>query len=226
VRLPQDLLSDPHLTDVGFFEPHFASETPVIRSLRQAVNVEDVASGPDLAPPMLGADTAAVLREAGLSEDEIAEAIREEFPDTAVVALSAYVQVERATALLASGERSGYLLKTRVTDVEEHDAAVVATTVDPAADHDLSADVGGTKVAGSIGAHHRVVSSSFRARSHATSASRETSACSPERRSLTAFGASATAAGLAQDCGIGAEWSHTQVLFHVRNSRVPQSQGE
>ena len=49
---------------------------------------------------------------------EAAEAIREEFPDTAVVALSAHVQVERATALLASGERSGYLLKSRVTDVE------------------------------------------------------------------------------------------------------------
>jgi hypothetical protein len=29
------------------------------------------------------------------------------FPETAVVALSAHVQVERATALLASGERSG-----------------------------------------------------------------------------------------------------------------------
>src|SRR5256714_11809473 len=50
---------------------------------------------------------------------EAAEAIREEFPDTAVVALSAHVQVERATALLASGERSGYLLKSRVTDVED-----------------------------------------------------------------------------------------------------------
>jgi DNA-binding NarL/FixJ family response regulator len=50
---------------------------------------------------------------------EAAEAIREEFPETAVVALSAYVQVERATALLASGGRSGYLLKSRVTDVED-----------------------------------------------------------------------------------------------------------
>src|SRR5258705_5269720 len=50
---------------------------------------------------------------------EAAEAILEEFPDTAVVALSAHVQVERATALLASGGRSGYLLKSRVTDVED-----------------------------------------------------------------------------------------------------------
>src|ERR1700745_1046668 len=47
---------------------------------------------------------------------EAAEAIRGEFPDTAVVALSAHVQVERATTLLASGERSGYLLTSRVTD--------------------------------------------------------------------------------------------------------------
>jgi DNA-binding NarL/FixJ family response regulator len=50
---------------------------------------------------------------------EAADAIREEFPDIAVVALSAHVQVERATALLASGKRSGYLLKSRVTDVDE-----------------------------------------------------------------------------------------------------------
>src|SRR2546421_13114472 len=44
---------------------------------------------------------------------EAAEAIREEFPDTAVVALSAHVQVERATALLASGGRGGDPLKSR-----------------------------------------------------------------------------------------------------------------
>src|SRR5260370_11195996 len=50
---------------------------------------------------------------------EAAETIREEFPETAIVALSAHVQVERATALLASGQRSGYLLKSRVTDIEE-----------------------------------------------------------------------------------------------------------
>ena len=46
-------------------------------------------------------------------------AIREEFPETAIVVLTAHVQVERATELLSSGERVGYLLKSRVTDVDE-----------------------------------------------------------------------------------------------------------
>jgi DNA-binding NarL/FixJ family response regulator len=50
---------------------------------------------------------------------EAARVIREEFPQTAILVLSAHVQVEQATDLLASGERSGYLLKSRVTDVEE-----------------------------------------------------------------------------------------------------------
>jgi crotonobetainyl-CoA:carnitine CoA-transferase CaiB-like acyl-CoA transferase len=71
VRTPQDLLTDPHLADVGFFETHFASDTPIRRTLRQAVNVEEVGSALDLPPPPLGADTAAVLREAGCSEAEI-----------------------------------------------------------------------------------------------------------------------------------------------------------
>jgi len=68
---------------------------------------------------------------------EAAEAILEEFPETAVVALSAHVQVERATALLASGERSGYLLKSRVIDVEDFVETLErivngASVVDPA----------------------------------------------------------------------------------------------
>jgi DNA-binding NarL/FixJ family response regulator len=49
---------------------------------------------------------------------EAAASIRDELPETAIVVLTAHVQVERATELLASGERSGYLLKTRVTDVD------------------------------------------------------------------------------------------------------------
>jgi crotonobetainyl-CoA:carnitine CoA-transferase CaiB-like acyl-CoA transferase len=75
VRLPEDLIADPHLADVGFFAARFAGDTPVKRALRQAVNVEGVASERDRAPPLLGADTEAVLREAGLSQAEIAEVL-------------------------------------------------------------------------------------------------------------------------------------------------------
>jgi serine/threonine-protein kinase PknK len=50
---------------------------------------------------------------------DAARTIREEFPEIAIVVLSAHVQLEQATELLASGQRSGYLLKSRVTDVED-----------------------------------------------------------------------------------------------------------
>jgi DNA-binding NarL/FixJ family response regulator len=50
---------------------------------------------------------------------DAARVIREEMPEIAILVLSAHVEVEQATDLLASGERSGYLLKTRVTDVDE-----------------------------------------------------------------------------------------------------------
>jgi DNA-binding NarL/FixJ family response regulator len=50
---------------------------------------------------------------------EAARVIQRDFPQTAVVVLSAHVEVEHAMDLLASGRRTGYLLKSRVTDVGE-----------------------------------------------------------------------------------------------------------
>jgi DNA-binding NarL/FixJ family response regulator len=48
-----------------------------------------------------------------------AQLIKRQYPQTAVVVLSAHVEVEQAMDLLANGERTGYLLKSRVTDVTE-----------------------------------------------------------------------------------------------------------
>jgi DNA-binding NarL/FixJ family response regulator len=50
---------------------------------------------------------------------DAARVIQREFPETAVVVLSAHVEVEHAMDLLATGHRTGYLLKSRVTDVAE-----------------------------------------------------------------------------------------------------------
>ena len=50
---------------------------------------------------------------------DAARVIREELPDTAILVLSAHVDVEHATELLASGHGIGYLLKTRITDVAD-----------------------------------------------------------------------------------------------------------
>jgi DNA-binding NarL/FixJ family response regulator len=50
---------------------------------------------------------------------DAARVIREEMPQTPILVLSAHVQVEQAMDLPGSGERSGYLLKSRVTDVDE-----------------------------------------------------------------------------------------------------------
>jgi serine/threonine-protein kinase PknK len=67
---------------------------------------------------------------------EAALVIRQELPDTAIVLLSAHIEVEEAMELLAGGERLGYLLKSRVTDVAEFIGTVRtivagASVVDP-----------------------------------------------------------------------------------------------
>jgi DNA-binding NarL/FixJ family response regulator len=50
---------------------------------------------------------------------EAARTIRRELPAVCVLVLSAHVEVEEATELLAGGQGIGYLLKSRVTEVTE-----------------------------------------------------------------------------------------------------------
>ena len=75
---------------------------------------------------------------------EAARAIRREQPDTGIVVLSAHVEVEHAMELLESGRRTGYLLKGRVTDVDEFietldRIARGASVIDPALVQELVA---------------------------------------------------------------------------------------
>jgi DNA-binding NarL/FixJ family response regulator len=50
---------------------------------------------------------------------EAARQIRQEHPEVGILVLSAHVEVDHAMELLAGGRGIGYLLKSRVTDVEE-----------------------------------------------------------------------------------------------------------
>jgi DNA-binding NarL/FixJ family response regulator len=50
---------------------------------------------------------------------DAAREIRAEFPGTGIVLLSAHVEVEHAMEVLQGGDRTGYLLKSRVTDVDD-----------------------------------------------------------------------------------------------------------
>ena len=75
---------------------------------------------------------------------QAARVIRQERPATGILVLSAHVAVEHAMELLASGQRIGYLLKRRVTDVEEFAYTVEriargGSVVDPALVQELVA---------------------------------------------------------------------------------------
>jgi len=75
---------------------------------------------------------------------QAAQVIRQEAPETAILMLSAHVEVEHAMDILGSGARTGYLLKTRVTDVDDFIETVQrivngAAVVDPALVQELVA---------------------------------------------------------------------------------------
>jgi serine/threonine-protein kinase PknK len=92
----------------------------LIRSVRPEVAIVDMRM-----PPGHGTE--------GL---QAARVIREELPATAIIVLSAHVEVDEAMDLLAGGQGLGYLLKSRVTDVREFIETVAriaagASVVDP-----------------------------------------------------------------------------------------------
>ena len=75
---------------------------------------------------------------------DAARVIQREFPETAVVVLSAHVVVDHAMDLLAAGHHTGYLLKSRVTDIEDFIDALKrvvrgGSAVDPALVQELVA---------------------------------------------------------------------------------------
>jgi DNA-binding NarL/FixJ family response regulator len=68
---------------------------------------------------------------------DAARVIREESPDIGIVVLSAHIDVDHATELLSGGHSIGYLLKSRVTDVDDfvdtlQRIANGASVIDPA----------------------------------------------------------------------------------------------
>ena len=75
---------------------------------------------------------------------EAARVIRQELADTAIMVLSAYAEVEHAMELLASGRGIGYLLKSRIANVDEFLDALAriakgGSVVDPALVQELVA---------------------------------------------------------------------------------------
>jgi DNA-binding NarL/FixJ family response regulator len=75
---------------------------------------------------------------------DAARQIREHFPSTRILVLSAHAEVDEAMELLASGHGVGYLLKSRVTDVGEFAETVArmaagGSVVDPALVQELVA---------------------------------------------------------------------------------------
>ena len=71
VNTTDELLDDPHLAAVKFFEPNFAAPSPVQRTLRQPVLYRGMSCAPDHFAPRLGADTDTLMQELGYSDADV-----------------------------------------------------------------------------------------------------------------------------------------------------------
>jgi crotonobetainyl-CoA:carnitine CoA-transferase CaiB-like acyl-CoA transferase len=72
IATPGDLLHDPHLAEIGFFDVPEDYPAGMVRMVPQPVRFDTIASAPDMPPAGIGADSHAVLRECGYDEAAIA----------------------------------------------------------------------------------------------------------------------------------------------------------
>ena len=70
IATPADLLNDPHLSEIGFFDVPAGFPASTVRQLPQPVLFGGIAAEPDVPPRRVGADTRAILR--GCGHDEAA----------------------------------------------------------------------------------------------------------------------------------------------------------
>jgi crotonobetainyl-CoA:carnitine CoA-transferase CaiB-like acyl-CoA transferase len=69
--LLEDLLVDPHLDDIGFFDAGPGYPADIRRALPQPVIFEGIDAAPDSPPGLLGQDTRNILAECGFDDREI-----------------------------------------------------------------------------------------------------------------------------------------------------------
>jgi crotonobetainyl-CoA:carnitine CoA-transferase CaiB-like acyl-CoA transferase len=93
----ESLLHDPHLDDVGFFEIRDHPSEGALRTMRLPLRFFGSRPGNDRPAPHLGEHTVEVLREAGLSEAEIAALL-----DAGIIAAPADALAAQADAPLAA----------------------------------------------------------------------------------------------------------------------------
>ncbi|MBL8650120.1 MAG: CoA transferase [Sphingopyxis sp.] len=70
------LLDDPHLAEIGFFDVPAGYPDSIKRALPQPVLFDGIPAAADTAPRALGADSRAILREAGMTDGDIETLIR------------------------------------------------------------------------------------------------------------------------------------------------------